>query len=138
MEINLRKLIPGSKYFRWKEFLWCPQWKVYVFPTDRQYLNILKFAPKLDKVREFMGVAMISTSGLRPGLYNELIGGSKGSAHLRGRAWDGVFESIPSKEARIMLVPKLEEFGLRMENLETPHVHLDDSPVGKDRYFIPY
>jgi len=143
MKIDLDELIPGSKYFRWKEFLVCPKWGVCVFPTDIQFLNIIRFMPQVDKVRDYIDQPLVVTSGLRPPNYNRWkkpygVGGALMSAHKLGRAIDLVCKKIPSKKLRELLVPVLDDFDLRLENLETPHIHLDNNEPGPSgRYFTP-
>ena len=139
MEIDLDKLVPGAKYFRWKEILKCNQWGVHVFPTDTQYLNILKLVKKLDLIREYLDKPMHITSGLRPNKYNKLIGGAKYSAHKLGMAADFYVKGLKADRVREILVPVLNDFEIRMENLPGSNwVHIDIRPCDNTRrYFRP-
>lgn len=139
MLIDLNKLIPNSKHFRWKEFLWLPQWQIHCFPTDIQFLNLTKkLMPGLEKARSYIGQPFIVTSGIRPHIYNQLIDGALLSAHKIGLAVDIKCPKIKSPRLRELLHPVLADFDLRMEDLDTPHVHLDAREPGPGgRYFKP-
>jgi hypothetical protein len=142
MKIDLDDNIGDSKFFRWGEALYLPQWDIDVFPdNDLIALNIEKTAIAMDKIRDFFNVPLKVTSWYRPGRYNRLIGGAMASAHISGLACDFMVQNMKSQEARRILFPKLVEFNIRMENLETPHVHIDlkcgqDMDINK-RYFKP-
>jgi hypothetical protein len=142
VEIDLDSLIPGSKYFRWKEVLWLDTWKVYAIPTDIQYLNMLQFVKKMDMVRKYLDTPMIITSGIRPPLYNKWnkpygVGGSFMSLHMRAEAIDFYTKKIPAKKLREILEPVLEDFNIRMENLSwASWVHIDAYPPGKSGRFF--
>ena len=139
MQLDLDELIPGCKYFRWKEVLWLNSWKVFVYPTDAQYLGMLEFAKRMDYVREYLGVPVIVTSGVRPHLYNQKIGGSFYSAHRLGRAMDFHTKKIPADRVREILLPILGDIPVRMEDLPGSNwVHIDNRDPGKgNRFFKP-
>lgn len=63
------------------------------------------------------------------------------SPHKTGHAIDFHIVGYEGKEnclkVRQMLLPHLEELGLRMEDLEGGWVHLDDLPVVNKRFFKP-
>lgn len=144
--INLDQLIPGSKYFRWHEALWLDTWKVHVFPTDIQYLNVLKSVKKYDQVREYLEQPMAPTSWVRPIIYNNWdkpfgVGGSRLSAHKRGNALDFIVEKIKPDRVRELLAPVLDDFDICMERLPNSNwVHIDCDPPRKNtgRYFVPF
>jgi len=50
--------------------------------------NLLTLATELEKLRKFIGRPVIVYSAFRCPALNELVGGSKGSQHLRGEAAD--------------------------------------------------
>jgi len=131
MEIDLDKLIPGTKNFRWNEMLRCSSWGVYVFPDDQQYLNIMSFMSKVQLVRNYLDARMIVTSGLRPYLYNKWkrpygINGAVFSAHKLGLAMDFYCPKIGCDRIREILHPVLDDFDIRMENNPgSGWVHID-------------
>lgn len=139
MRIDLNELIPGSKYFRWCEALWLPQWGIHCYPTDRQYLNILKTVTRFDLVREYLDQPMFVTSWVRPKKYNDLIGGAFISAHIEGLAIDFQCHKIKPDRIREVLEPVLDDFNLRMEKLPGSNwVHIDGREPGPGgRYFEP-
>ncbi len=74
--------------------------------------------------------------------YNMFIGSiATKSAHILGRAVDFTFKGFttPDKCAvmRYKLIPKLEEWNLRMENIVGNWIHLDNMPVINKRFFKP-
>lgn len=64
------------------------------------------------------------------------------SPHKTGHAIDFHFIGYEGKakcaEMRKLIEPLLEEFGLRMEDIEGGWIHLDDLPVVNNRFFKPY
>ena len=140
MNIDIDELVPRSRNFRWKELLWLPRWGVHVIPTDRQYLNLLSVVESLEEIRSlFGGVPMTVTSGLRPALYNKLIRGATFSRHRSGEACDFMIFGMSSDKARKELKSRLGGLGIRVEDKDTLHVHMDiadPGPRGK-RYFKP-
>lgn len=144
--IDLDKLIPGSKYFRWREALWLPTWQIHVFPTDKQYLNIIESVTAYDEVREYLGQPMTATSWLRPMIYNDWappfgVGGSRLSGHKRGTALDFTIKKIKPDAIRALLEPVLDDLYICMERLpKSTWVHIDCDPPRKNtgRYFVPF
>ena len=130
-----------SENFRWREALYCNQWGVHVFPTKEQRSNIIYIASRLELIREVFKLPIHITSWLRPSAYNTLIGGSRASAHIFGKAVDFIVVGKPSHEIRSYLFDNgyLEKFNIRMERLpyESNWIHIDSNPVGKERYFLP-
>lgn len=142
MQIDLADRIENSQFFRWKEALYLPKWDIYAHPPDDLiYGGIIKTAFKMDQLRNFFGVPLTIHSWYRPRKYNELIGGASQSAHIEGIAVDFMVLDMVSDEAREILKFKLSEFEIRMENLPTPHIHVDlrNHPewTNEQRYFRP-
>jgi len=140
MTIDIDGLIPRTRHFYWREFLFLPEWKIHVIPTDKQYLNLLSVAENMEEIRAlFSDVPITVTSGLRPDLYNKLIRGAPFSRHRSGEACDFMIFGMNSDVVRGELKPKLGALGIRMEDKSTIHVHMDiadPGPRGK-RYFRP-
>lgn len=139
MTIDIDELVPRSRHFRWTELLWLPQWGIHVMPTDRQYLNLLSVVESLEEIRVLFNVPITVTSGLRPALYNKLIGGAPFSRHRNGEACDFTVFGTRSDRVRKRLIPHLGPMGIRVEDKDTIHVHMDiadPGPRGK-RYFRP-
>ncbi len=140
--IDLDSLIPGQATWRWRDFLFCSQWGVHVYPTPEQHKNLIKLAQIMEIIRNRVGKPLRITSGLRPPRYNELVKGSPTSAHCEGRACD--FQPIiPAmlEETRFLLESQLERLDIRMEHPDsTPGwLHIDTRRVldGHLRIFKP-
>lgn len=90
----------------------------------------------LNRIRSDYGKPIVVSSAKRCPKRNKQIGGAKNSAHIEGIACDFV-----RTEALLQfLLPRLKEYGLRMENPEkTPTwIHVDLRPCGApDRIFNP-
>jgi Peptidase M15 len=141
-----------SKYFTVEEALFLPSFKCLHTPSLSEQDNIANLAITMDKVREYLGKPIKVHVWIRPTAvncpssthngedYNARIGGAKHSAHISGRAVDW---SVPGKscdEVRNKLISKLQELGLRMEDLPgSSWVHLDTAPPGPSghRFFVP-
>lgn len=142
MKISLGDGIGDSKFFSWKDALFLPRWGVCAFPANESIvMNIERMAKKMDEIRDFFNAPITITSWYRPLKYNAIIGGAMNSAHIQGLAVDFLIKDLPSIEARQILKHKLLEFNIRLERLETPHVHIDiacadDLPLAK-RFFNP-
>jgi len=154
MDIKIDTLIPGSRFFFWREALYLPRLNDYHNPTDLEAENIKNLAIKLDQVRAFMGLPFKINVWIRPTNftskkypnkidYNALVGGAKGSAHIVGSAVDGSFFGMDVDSAIEKIIPKLSELKLSMEQNGTkfnrPWVHFQDKPMndGKYRVFLP-
>ena len=73
-------------------------------PTEwQQVVNLQRIAFFLDRLREYMGSAVIVTSGFRSPEVNARVGGSKTSAHLQGLAADIVPKSRTQEDFKRML-----------------------------------
>ena len=137
-EIDLDQSLPGCKNFTWREALYCPRWNIHAVPTADVIRRITNFAPKVQIVRDFLGLPMLTESWWRPPKYNALIGGAQFSEHMDGGALDFKCPGMSGDQLRHMLQPKLEEFGLRMEDLPgASWVHIDDKEPGNKRFFKP-
>lgn len=138
-----------SKHFTVKEALWLPSWQVLHKPSDNEKVNILKQAAKMDLIRDFLGVSVRIHCWIRPVLnnpesihhgqdYNALVRGAKNSAHKIGLATDYDAEGLNCDDVRAKLVPKLDEWEIRMEKMPGGNwVHNDCAPVIVYRYFNP-
>jgi uncharacterized protein YcbK (DUF882 family) len=140
-----------SRFFTVKEALWLPNWKILAIPTDSQKEIICKLAEKLDKVRDLLGPCVLhcwlrtnDTICLDPKYlhknYNLFVGGALGSMHITGGAADFHIPSITCDEARSLLLPKLEEFNIRLEDKPKSNwLHIDIKEVlpGMKRFFKP-
>lgn len=138
MDLILRTHIRGAINFCWGEAVYLPDWRIHAFPTRDVRVNIHIFAPKVQLVREFLGVPMTIINWWRPPEYNTHIGGATLSQHMYGKAIDFKCKDMSADEVRSTLEPRLEQFGLRMENLPgSDWVHIDDGIVNYQRYFKP-
>lgn len=131
-----------SKFFTVHECLWLPRWSRMANNDDgfcdKIGFNLIDLCMKLDLVRDFMKDAMIVHCMFRPFAYNHLVLGAYNSPHTRGQACDFHFRATDCDQARQTLVPKLQEFNLRMEDLPgAAWVHLDTADVVNHRYFKP-
>lgn len=135
-----------SHYFTVGEMLWLPKWNRHVDDrasdglTDQIKNNLIKLCTIMDQVREFLDAPIKVHSGYRPPVYSHLVGGSMTDVHTQGLAVD--FDCLPHincDDAKDLLEPMLEDFGLRMENNgpKAQWIHLDCRYVGRKRYFDP-
>jgi hypothetical protein len=142
-----------SRHFTVREAIWLNGWGRLATSkdglTDHVKAQICVFAEKMDAVREFIGSPIVVHRWWGPALYNAEVGGRQGSKHLSLGDWSACdfHANIPGchdvsdscQHIRAILLPKLEEWGLRMEKngLDAPWVHLDNAPVLYTRYFKP-
>ena len=142
-----------SRHFSVHEALWLPTWRREADEEDgldeRVKAELVRLAKIMDIVRDRIEVPIVVHCWFRPKAYNALVGGAQGSAHTCGGPWSAVDWSaaLPSCQSRgescdklrAMILPWLEEFGLRMENNGpgAPWVHLDTKPPVATRYFKP-
>jgi uncharacterized protein YcbK (DUF882 family) len=128
-QISLNDAIPACRNFKWGEALHLRDWKMHAHPTDEVIKNIIAVGLKLQLIRDMFGLPIQVTSWWRPPVYNEHIGGSSRSYHRIGAAVDFIVMGLDCDDVRERLEPKLEEFGIRMEDkLYSDWVHID---IGK-------
>ena len=139
VSVCLKDKVPGCENFYWYEVLACPQWGIHVFPSEREYNNLISVTRKVQEIRNRLNRAIRITSGLRPELYNQLIGGAKASVHRWGMALDFAVEGMSAKEVQRRVLMWLEELGIRMEKddgKERTHVDIR-TPGPGGRHFEP-
>ncbi len=135
-----------SKYFTVKEAIWLPKWQRLasvgdgLTPEVEQTLEDF-FIRFMDPVREFLGKPMRVHCCFRPEVYNREVGGAKDSAHMAKNGYAALDFDTGEQCAnftRSQLLPRLADFGLRMEDLpDSNWTHLDNAPVKTNRYFKP-
>lgn len=138
MSIDLDDKITPN--FKWREFLFCPQWNVHVFPLSKMHMeNILDVCETLENVRDILKSPLKITSGYRPRKYNQLINGSVESYHMQGLAADFVPTKVSVHKAKIALIDFLPDLQCRMENNgRGGWIHIDlASPGPSGRFFRP-
>jgi hypothetical protein len=138
----LNHSVPGCDHFKRREILFLPRWRIYGIPRHSEIVeNLCQVTFALDKIRKKFGKSISVTSGYRPEVYNALIGGAERSAHMDGMAIDFIVDGMDSDKVRALLRPCLKDLGIRMENLDTIHVHIDtrcEPETDNDpRYFKP-
>lgn len=141
-----------SKYFTVHEALYLPSWELHHIPSEQEKAAIINMAQKMDLVREYLGNAIIVHCWIRPKSvnqpksaryhlknYNAACGGAPGSAHMEGIAVDFHVAKMTCDEARHLLVSKLDEFKIRMEDISGNWVHVDmrNPAPKKSRFFKP-
>lgn len=155
-----------TPHFTWREALWLPSWRRAASEQDilshggQKLLDeLVATFTMLEKVRVLLGNKSITIHcAFRPADYNAAIGGAKRSAHVEGMAVDfsadvtddRVRDGKDCDKIREILLPKLAELGVRMENngkdskfaavkgqVGAGWVHLDRRPVASDaaRFF---
>jgi len=138
VQINLDEKI--TEHFKWREFLYCSQWGVCVFPISvLQKQNIIDTCEVLENIRSILNSPLKVTSGLRPNVYNKLIGGAVESYHTQGLAVDFIPTKVSVHKARIALNEFLPDLKCRMENNgKGGWIHIDTGKVGPSgRFFRP-
>jgi uncharacterized protein YcbK (DUF882 family) len=133
-----------SKYFTFKEALWLPTWNRSATESDglsdQIVRNLSILFGKMDKVRDLVGQPILVNCAYRPYVYNKLVGGAPASAHTQGQACDWRVNGVDCDTLRSLLLPHLEEWNMRMEDLPGSNwVHLDYRQVaaGGNRFFKP-
>jgi hypothetical protein len=142
-----------SDNFTVKECTFLPSWGVFHKPSDTEKDNILKLAEKMEIIREFLGGNSVNTHcWMRPKSvncdvprfhgknYNLYEHGAPSSYHIYGMAIDFSVSRITCNEVRDHLRPKLEEYGIRMEDKPDAgwvHVDIGTVPPGGRRFFKP-
>jgi len=136
-----------STYFTVKDAIWLPKWNRLANDSDGLNADVkmalLAFFAKMDVVRAFFNKPIIVHCAFRPFAYNKLVYGAKRSAHLCNGPWaacDFHIVGVTCDAARKLLVPKLEEWGMRCENkFGSNWIHLDNKPLEPrgNRFFIP-
>lgn len=148
-----------SRHFSVRNALWLPTWSRMAaegdgLTPDAQAALLFLFQ-KMDLVADLLDKPIHTHVCFRPSIYNVQIGGASHSCHV-ARSEGGVLlaaidfdardntEDSPGQscaETRTILEPKLEEWGLRMEDNGpgAPWIHLDTRPVpqGGNRVFLP-
>jgi hypothetical protein len=115
---------------------------------DTVKANLVAMFALMDQVRDLIGQPIHVHVAYRPEAYNKLIGGAPDSAHkaLNGAAvdWDANVglstTGANCDQLRVILEPKLESMGLRMERRPGSNwVHLDNRALlpGGNRFFWP-
>lgn len=145
---------PVSEHFRVHESLWLPSWRIYHDPSDEEKSEIVKTAEKMEHIRALFSSPIFVHCWIRPlrvnapdtkwhgENYNRAIGStSTRSAHIFGKAVDFHVGGMQGPEkcdlARQMMVPHLEEWDIRMEDIHGGWIHIDTNPVGHRRFFKP-
>lgn len=143
-----------SKYFTVKEALLLPRINVLHIPSEEEKANIIHLANKMDIVREFLNKGIIVHCWIRPTSvncsdpkyqgfnYNEYIGSTaKKSAHVIGKAIDfhvsGYETNHECDYIRGLLLPQLEAWDMRMEDIQGSWIHMDTAKVISQRFFRP-
>lgn len=139
-----------STHFTVKDCLFLRQWNRLANESDGLdediKHNLINLCAKMEGVRAFLGNRPIIVHCMfRPPLYNKLVKGAPQSGHLLGMAVDfHVFELANNKgcdSIRAILVPKLKEFDMRMEDIsaktQRDWIHLDTKQTLGNRYFKP-
>lgn len=125
--------------FTWQDALFLHKWEMCVFPPDNIEQQIILTAHVMQKIHDYFGKPITVTSWLRPKAYNAFIGSKDTSPHLEGKAVDFQVAEYTADQVRAMLMPKLDEFMIRMErNPFSDYVHIDVRDPGPGgRYFDP-
>ena len=143
-----------AAHFRVHEALWLPSWRVYHEPSDEEKEEIVKTASAMEKIRKLVDKPIDVHCWIRPlrvnapgterhgGNYNRAIGSrATKSAHIFGRAVDFHVSGHqgPDQCARIRkrILPNLEEWDIRMEDIDGGWIQIDTNPVGHSRFFKP-
>jgi uncharacterized protein YcbK (DUF882 family) len=133
-----------SVYFTVKDALWLPQWnrlaKVEDGISPEIFANLLALFKQIDTVRALVNRPIIVHVAFRSKSYNKLVKGAAASSHIFGMAVDFHVQGMDCDVVRKLLVPKLEEWKMRCEDLPgSSWIHLDtrEVPAGGRRFFKP-
>ena len=143
-----------TDHFRVHEALWLPSWRIYHIPSDEEKQQIVSLASFMEKIRELQNRPIFVHCWIRPlkvnrpgtqfhkKNYNKYVGStSRRSPHIFGRAVDfhvaGFAGPKKCAEIRNMILPNLQRWNIRMENIEGGWIHIDNYPVRNRRFFRP-
>lgn len=145
-----------AKYFTVQDAIILREWKRLGNESDglndTVKANLVEVFKKMDIIRELLGKPVFIKSAWRPSAYNVAIGGAKQSAHMANAEYaavdfwcdqdgDGDKDGEDCDAIKALLMPKLEELGIRMEDngKGARWVHIDTRPVpkGGNRFFKP-
>lgn len=145
-----------SKHFTVGEALMLREWNRLANESDglndTVKNNLVSIFKKMDLIRDLLGIPVFVKSAYRPSEYNVAIGGAKLSAHMASMNYgavdfwcdkdgDGDKDGQDCDLIKAALMPKLEEWGLRLEDngAGAKWVHVDNKPVtiGGKRFFKP-
>jgi len=143
-----------TPHFRVHEALWLPSWRVYHEPSEEEQSEIVKTANIMEAIREYLQLPINVHCWMRPTAvnapgtswdgknYNEFVGSKAShSPHIFGRAVDfhvsGHQGPEECEKIRQRLMPKLEEWEIRMEDIDGAWIHIDTNPVSSQRFFKP-
>lgn len=132
----------SAKHFTLKEAIWLPSWgriasDSELTPGVVEKLNDLFV--RLDSIRDWFDRPIRIHCAFRPSDYNRLVKGAPNSAHLYGMAVDFDIKGVDCDFVRKLLMPRLAQLGIRMEDLPgSSWVHIDTRPPGAGgRFFKP-
>jgi len=128
--VKLSDSIPGARKFTWAEALFLRKWAFHAYPADDVVENIIKIALVLQMIRNFYDKRIYVHSWYRPDAYNQFVHGAPFSAHRSGLAVDFHVDGYTCKDVRSYLEPRLEQFGIRMEDKTMNWVHIDARDPG--------
>lgn len=128
-----------TEHFTVNDCLMLHQWSRLATLEDGYVAEQLEaLCATLEQVRELLGCAMNVHCIFRSSAYNKLIGAPEDDVHSKSLACDfDVNEAMTIEAAKEILLPKLEELGIRMEQGTATWIHVDIAPVGVARYFLP-
>ena len=141
-------------YFTVHEALWLPGWRVYHVPSGAEKQEIVKTAAAMDQIRGLFNAAVHVHCWMRPRKvtapssprdgqdYNAFAGSkSVNSPHVFGRAADfhiaWMEGAAGCAHARQIILPHLEAWNIRMEDMNGGWIHIDTNPVVRKRFFKP-
>lgn len=136
--------------FTVKEALYLPRWGRLANTgdglNDDIKQNLIILFNKMELVRTTCGkYPIVVHCSYRPQFYNKLVKGALKSAHLSGSACDFHVVGFESNNGcdiiRSIIYPKLEEFNIRMEDIDDLEVrnwlHIDFKEPNPNRFFEP-
>jgi hypothetical protein len=145
-----------SKYFTVEEAIMLREWKRLANEADglndHVKAQLIRVFLVMDIIRETLGKPVFIKSAYRPKAYNVAIGGATKSAHMCEEDYaavdfwtdqdgDGDKDGKDCDDIKAILMPKLAEWGVRMEDngQGARWVHIDNKPLppGGNRFFKP-
>jgi hypothetical protein len=131
-----------TENFTVREALWLPRWNRLANEDDglieEHKNNLIVLFNKMETVRSFLKSPILVNIAYRPQEYNKLLeGAATDSAHLYGMAVDWYISGVDCNWIRSQIVPYLDQWQLRCEDIPVNWVHLDIRPPIYQRYFKP-
>lgn len=108
------------------EACWLPKVNCWYYPSMQERENITRVCRTLELIRTILDKPIVVHSLIRPEWYNQMVGGSKDSYHIKGLAVDFHVRGMTCDLVREVLKKHAEQLQICIEDaVGTSWVHID-------------